>query len=64
VTSEAWSQLPVVFANDGQSWVGARVFLYTLIYTTTNHRLGHGQAITLNTKKFTGKKPRGISFLL
>jgi hypothetical protein len=32
VTSEAWSQLPVVFANDGQSWVGARVFLYSHIY--------------------------------
>jgi hypothetical protein len=37
---------------------------YTLIYTTTNHRLGPGQAITLNTRKLTGKSPRGISFVL
>jgi hypothetical protein len=32
--------------------------------TDHNHRLGPGQAITLNTRKLTGKKPRGISFLL
>ncbi len=32
--------------------------------TTMNHRLGPGQAITLNTWKLTGKSPLGISFLL